>query len=355
MKASDIFTEAVLAGCDRYRNVRCLAAASLSIACRVEGYGRSLHEIAEVVCELSESEISKMQQFVASTLDLKLQPIRPEGMVTRLATRLMLKPQITEMSRQICNAIDSTEFLSPAPPQLVAAAAVLLMLAAAFPLNMSVSSTKLDLAAFVESSHVKLNALRKAFDELLPVYQSFLPKTLTQQLTKAGASILSLSEIDKELKTCGQSNNPSPKSTSSRSPVRSGTAVRSSGTFPSRLDRERRIGYGRDGRSSAGSVHSSRSNSTQPSRSASVSPVHIGADNVSSGGLNSSRRTGMRVSPIGSNNSSINVATAAKNDRNIVRPLARKAEGAIDIAAEALARDSLLKKRKLDDLGAQHG
>lgn len=112
-------------GCIRKANLQPVSAALVYLACRQEGYGRTLEEVA-LVSGSDKSAISRVQAAISRDLDLHITRVLPTDLVGRVATQARMSPLVCLYARHVCDMVVKYGLLDSLAPQLVAGCALVL-------------------------------------------------------------------------------------------------------------------------------------------------------------------------------------------------------------------------------------
>eukprot|EP01035_Chromulina_nebulosa_P019035 gene19035-24855_t len=104
IKAQELFGEAIEKDHSGIRHKDALSAACLHIACRIEGYPRTIEEISEA-CNIDKSIIMRLQASLIKDLNLPVMTTPPSCLISRIGSRLKLSGMLLEQSRQLCDKI----------------------------------------------------------------------------------------------------------------------------------------------------------------------------------------------------------------------------------------------------------
>ena len=102
-----------------------MSAALIYLACRQDGYGRTLEEIA-LVSGSDKSAISRVQAAISRDLDLHITRVLPVVLVGRIATQARMTPLVCLYARHVCDMVVKYGLLDSLAPQLVAGCALVL-------------------------------------------------------------------------------------------------------------------------------------------------------------------------------------------------------------------------------------
>ena len=96
------------------------------LACRQDGYGRTLEEIS-LVSSIDKASISRVQATIARDLDLRVTRVLPADLVGRISTQARLSASACAQARHVCDMIVKYGLLDALAPQLVAGSALVLV------------------------------------------------------------------------------------------------------------------------------------------------------------------------------------------------------------------------------------
>jgi len=105
------------------RNKGDLAAASVYLSCRLQGYPRLVDEVAELT-DTPKDIISKLFGPIARKLQLPLPLMRPSLLIPRFAGKLKLPARETEYCRRVCEELFELSLCERAP-QTIACCAIM--------------------------------------------------------------------------------------------------------------------------------------------------------------------------------------------------------------------------------------
>lgn len=121
--AAKIYREAVKSHLIRGRSIEGVAAASLYAACRQCKIPRTLTEIAEIA-RVGRKEIGRSYRFVASRLQMSMNPTNPIDYISRFVSELTLSPMCQKKAIEIVKLAAKKGLTSGRGPTGVAAAAI---------------------------------------------------------------------------------------------------------------------------------------------------------------------------------------------------------------------------------------
>ncbi len=121
-QAAVIYRRAAQAGIVRGRSIATIAAACIYVTCRVNGFPRTLREIAQVL-RLDKKKLSRTYSVLARQLRLRVPSSTPEEYLPRIADALNLRGETrAEVARMLRELSKSSTFSSMLPTGTVAAA-----------------------------------------------------------------------------------------------------------------------------------------------------------------------------------------------------------------------------------------
>lgn len=121
--ASVLYRRALNEDLIRGRSIEGIATAMLYVACRQEGFPRSLDELTEV-SRVDRSEIARTYRYVARELALALEPADPRQYIPRFCSALELSKAVQSKAIEICTTTAEEGLLSGKSPTGYAAAAI---------------------------------------------------------------------------------------------------------------------------------------------------------------------------------------------------------------------------------------
>lgn len=107
----------------RGRSIEGIATAMVYVACRQEGFPRSLDELAEV-SRVERPEIARTYRYVARELSLAMEPADPRQYIPRFCSALGLSEELQAKAMDICTTTAEKGLLSGKSPTGYAAAAI---------------------------------------------------------------------------------------------------------------------------------------------------------------------------------------------------------------------------------------
>ena len=161
-----------------------MAAASIYLACRVEGYPRTLEEISAVT-GIEKKTISKVQNTTVKELEIILPVLQPSSLIPRICNQLNLPASIIESCRQICNRVTSLSLFEGAAPQVIACLVIILI---SLINKCCLDIDKLLIIANCSLMTIKRHyeTLRNMFKKVLPIsmqsYANILPSTIDKSI-----------------------------------------------------------------------------------------------------------------------------------------------------------------------------
>lgn len=147
-----------------------IVAASIYLACRMEGYPRTLEEVAKFT-QVDGAALSRMQGLIARALTLPIgqAQVTPESLVNRVAGQLQLPHTIATHARAVCAAVSRYELFTSSPQTVVGGALLWVCL---------LSRIALDVEALAAATLVSPAALRQMFGKMQPSLAVLLPREL---------------------------------------------------------------------------------------------------------------------------------------------------------------------------------
>ena len=174
----------------------CMIAALCYIACRMEGFPRTLQEISSVLV-IDKVDIGRMSTSLISLLNIEsaVRRIRPEQLLERMISQLKLSFKIADLSRDTCRKLNSLQLLESCAPSIVASAVILFVYGATL-------YPKLVSKGFIQSlsvlSQSSTTTIIKAHSELLKVKNEVLPDALknrSQVKTSSSSASSNISSV----------------------------------------------------------------------------------------------------------------------------------------------------------------
>mmetsp|Transcript_29416 Transcript_29416/g.49600 ORF Transcript_29416/g.49600 Transcript_29416/m.49600 type:complete len:364 (-) Transcript_29416:204-1295(-) len=172
-----------------------IIAACISITCRVVGYPRTVDEISAVT-GLCAKSIAKIQRILIQKMELSVPRLRPEQLVNRMVSRLLLKNgyALSLLAGELCQCMARYELLEHVSPQVVAVLSIILAGVLQRHRQTDVSSTetststststtissggvvdadhqhlsRIDVAQLCQIAWIQVSALRMAYRSLYP-------------------------------------------------------------------------------------------------------------------------------------------------------------------------------------------
>lgn len=121
--AAVIYRRALDENLIRGRSIEAVAASSLYIACRNEEIPRSLDEFDDVA-RVDRAEIGRSYRYLASELDMEMEPVDPRKFVPRFCSELELEKPIQRTAVDVLDRTIEEELHSGKSPTSLAAAAI---------------------------------------------------------------------------------------------------------------------------------------------------------------------------------------------------------------------------------------
>ena len=177
--ACSIFGQAISECKTRYQ-VEPLAAAAVYVACRSEGFPRTLHEVF-LVSEVPKKKINKIQSEITKELRIETDRVTPESLVTRIASSAKLNVHVVEFAKRMCGVVAESLIMEGKPPQLVAAAVI--VISATLKNIESSSSRPLALQAVADASFVSMDKIGRAY-KLIREYSESVLGAMDTSVTK---------------------------------------------------------------------------------------------------------------------------------------------------------------------------
>ena len=151
-----------------------LVAAVIYLACRMEGYPRTLKEIA-AASNVPMRSISKIYSSLSRTLEVDTGRVLPENIVGRFASNLQLSHSIRSTSLHICQSVSRLDLCEGASPHSIAAAAL--------SIAMILHKHTIDIDALVETSMGNVSAIKRTYTVLLSHAKDILPQEHIESLS----------------------------------------------------------------------------------------------------------------------------------------------------------------------------
>ena len=111
----------------RRSQVQLLATSLVYLICRQEGCGRTLEEMTAACPGVDKSSLGRMHGALARELRLPPARVAPADLVNRLASHARLSPVTSIRARHVCQEVSKYSLCQSLSPQLVAAAALVLV------------------------------------------------------------------------------------------------------------------------------------------------------------------------------------------------------------------------------------
>lgn len=122
-EAAGIYRECAQRGLTRARPSDYVIAAAIYISCRVNGYPKSLNEIAAST-KVNKKILGKTYKFILRKLNIKLQPFNPIDYVARFSSGLKLGPKTESRALNLIDRFSKKRAASGKSPICVAATAL---------------------------------------------------------------------------------------------------------------------------------------------------------------------------------------------------------------------------------------
>jgi hypothetical protein len=136
-----------------------LIAAVLYMACRVEGFPRTLKEIS-VLSGVDSRAVGKIYSTISRGLDINVGRVLPYQLVMRLCSQMKFPARYVDVCRMICEAIAERDILEGSKPNVAAAAVILLV-------SHAVKVT-IDVCALCTSAVCEKHSVYVAFQKIIP-------------------------------------------------------------------------------------------------------------------------------------------------------------------------------------------
>jgi transcription initiation factor TFIIB len=122
-ESANIYRECAERGLTRARPSDYVVAAAIYISCRVNGYPKSLNEIASAT-KVNKKILGKTYKFILRKLNIKLQPFNPIDYVARFSSGLKLSPKTESRALNLIDAFSKKKAASGKSPICIAATAL---------------------------------------------------------------------------------------------------------------------------------------------------------------------------------------------------------------------------------------
>lgn len=159
-----------------------MIAACIYIACRMQGYPRTLDEISKNAdCDMG--TVNKMQKSIVQKLQLQIGRLRPIHLVNRIATRMKCAYQICVYAEEICKILAQRELLENLPPQQVAASVIFIVSLLLYDGNQY--NHHIDVNKLCEASLVTLSSIKMTYNKIVrggAGIRSLLPAALKAEV-----------------------------------------------------------------------------------------------------------------------------------------------------------------------------
>ncbi len=162
----------------RFNDGIVLAATTLYIASRLQGYPRLLHDIS-AVASISVSSLGRWQRQIVTSLQLSLPKIRASSLIPRICQAMSILPPFSINSIYVCDAIESSNILESSLPQVVATTAILLTYS---------TSVNIDVKKLSNIIHSSTTTLLKAFHTVKPFRESFVDTSTLSHISNNESS-----------------------------------------------------------------------------------------------------------------------------------------------------------------------
>jgi len=147
-----------------------LSAGAVYLACRQQGYGRTLEEVS-LASGVAKGPLSKAATAIIQDLNLVLAPVTPADVLGRIATSARFPSQLVAHARHVCERLSTFGLLQTSAPQLVAGVVLLLVAIAA--------RETVDVASVARATLSCAPAqLKRGYAQLRPHVASLLPPAL---------------------------------------------------------------------------------------------------------------------------------------------------------------------------------
>ena len=164
-----------------------LIAAVLYMACRVEGYPRTLKEVS-VSSGADSRAVGKIYSTISRSLDVNVGRVLPYQLVMRLCSQVKVPARYVDVCRIICEAIAERDILEGSQPNVVAAAVILLV-------SHAVRIT-IDVCAMCTFAVCEKHSVYLAFQKIIPHAVSLLrPHNIADIPDFSGAADAVLSKM----------------------------------------------------------------------------------------------------------------------------------------------------------------
>lgn len=121
--AAAIYRKALSADLIRGRSIEGVATSALYAACRRAGFPRSLAE-ATTVSRIGQKELGRTYRYLATELELEIEPTNPKRFIPRFASKLELDESVQAKAREIIDRSADKDLLSGRSPTGFAGAAL---------------------------------------------------------------------------------------------------------------------------------------------------------------------------------------------------------------------------------------
>jgi transcription initiation factor TFIIIB Brf1 subunit/transcription initiation factor TFIIB len=181
----DIFSQSILLQVDYSRNAIVLAGAALYIACKLQGYPRTLDEIS-LAADVDKFAIGRVSSNIAKTLRLSVSLTHPIDLISRFVftSDADAAPTIILDCEHACEKISSLSLFEGTSPQIIAAAVILFIAI--------VRENKLLVNTLLSVSACKLVNIQKIYSTL----RSISPSILREETLKDKLSVYSSLPLD---------------------------------------------------------------------------------------------------------------------------------------------------------------
>jgi transcription initiation factor TFIIIB Brf1 subunit/transcription initiation factor TFIIB len=168
-----------------------LIAAVLYTACRIDGFPRSMKEIA-LSAGADHKAVSKIFTLISKHIDVNMGRVSPQQLIMRMCSELKIPPEHVDVCRLVCGTVFNEGMLEGCQQNVIAAAVLLLMISS---LKIEIDITAVARVAVCEKSAL-ISALKKLFPfsrELLRVYN--IEVALFDSISKTESDTFSVSNM----------------------------------------------------------------------------------------------------------------------------------------------------------------
>lgn len=160
-----------------------IKAASIYISCRINGFPRTAHEIAEIFhldkasatngCTMAVNILHNMERNIAPDKQVDLAITLPSSFIDRYCSRLNVNAELTKLCNFIAKKIEGKNLITDNIPHAIAAGIVYFV-----SYNCSLEVNKTDIKNICGVSEVTIN---KCFKKLESMKNSFIPKAIASK------------------------------------------------------------------------------------------------------------------------------------------------------------------------------